>query len=65
MTDPPASKTTHPQVSVGAKHRATLVPFYELLTAPASHILGRWFESDILKATLATDAVIGAGGRSE
>jgi hypothetical protein len=48
---------------VGAKHRATLVPFYELLTAPASHILDRWFESDILKATLATDAVIGAEER--
>jgi phytoene dehydrogenase-like protein len=44
---------------VGLKHRAALVPFYELLTAPASHILDRWFESDILKATLATDAVIG------
>lgn len=32
----------------------------ELFTAPASHILDRWFESDVLKATLATDAVIGA-----
>lgn len=58
---------THPhpparQVSVGAKHRAALVPFYELFTAPAAHILDRWFESDVLKATLATDAVIGASG---
>jgi hypothetical protein len=26
---------------------------------PAQHILDRWFESDILKTTLATDAVIG------
>jgi phytoene dehydrogenase-like protein len=35
-------------------------PFVELLTAPASTVLDRWFESDVLKATLATDAVIGA-----
>ena len=26
---------------------------------PAQQILDRWFESDILKTTLATDAVIG------
>lgn len=44
----------------GAQHRGALVPFYELFTAPASHILDRWFESEILKTTLATDAVIGA-----
>merc|ERR1712012_465522 len=44
----------------GIQHRDTLVPFYELLTAPAAHILNRWFESDILKCTLATDSVIGA-----
>jgi hypothetical protein len=36
------------------------MPFYELFTGPASHILDRWFESEILKTTLATDAVIGA-----
>lgn len=47
------------QVSVGVKHRSVLVPLYELFTAPASQILDRWFESDVLKATLATDAVIG------
>lgn len=34
--------------------------FYELLTAPASKILDRWFESEPLKAALATDSVIGA-----
>lgn len=34
--------------------------FLELLTAPAKTILDRWFESETLKATLATDAVIGA-----
>jgi phytoene dehydrogenase-like protein len=32
----------------------------ELLTGPARPILDRWFESEQLKATLATDAVIGA-----
>jgi phytoene dehydrogenase-like protein len=32
----------------------------EVLTGPARAILDRWFESEQLKATLATDAVIGA-----
>jgi phytoene dehydrogenase-like protein len=32
----------------------------ELLTGAARPILQRWFQSDVLKATLATDAVIGA-----
>jgi phytoene dehydrogenase-like protein len=32
----------------------------EVLVGPARTILDRWFESDQLKATLATDAVIGA-----
>lgn len=32
----------------------------ELLTGAARPILERWFESDVLRATLATDAVIGA-----
>ena len=31
----------------------------ELLVGPARPILDRWFESDTLKATLATDAIIG------
>lgn len=31
----------------------------ELLAGPARQILERWFESDVLKATLATDAIIG------
>ena len=31
-----------------------------VLTAPATVILDEWFESEELKATLATDAVIGA-----
>jgi phytoene dehydrogenase-like protein len=33
---------------------------FELLTGPATAVLDRWFESDELKATLATDAIIGA-----
>lgn len=32
----------------------------ELLAGSARAILDRWFESDVLKATLATDAIIGA-----
>jgi len=32
----------------------------EVLTASARSVLDRWFESDALKATLATDAIIGA-----
>lgn len=34
--------------------------FVELLTAPATRILDRFFESEPLRATLATDAIIGA-----
>jgi len=37
-----------------------IAAFVELLLAPASKVLNSWFESDVLKATLATDAVIGA-----
>src|SRR5207248_7495808 len=32
----------------------------EVLTGPARTILDRWFESEELKGTLATDAIIGA-----
>ncbi|KAI8806667.1 hypothetical protein BJ742DRAFT_815800 [Cladochytrium replicatum] len=39
----------------------TKVPeFFELMTAPAGKILSRWFDSEPLLSTLATDAVIGA-----
>jgi phytoene dehydrogenase-like protein len=41
--------------ALGAELPQTL----ELLTGAARPILDRWFESDVLKATLATDAVIG------
>merc|ERR550539_255249 len=47
-------------VKVGYKNREVLLPFYELFTGPAQQLLDRWFESEILKTTLATDAVIGA-----
>ncbi|XP_054838954.1 pyridine nucleotide-disulfide oxidoreductase domain-containing protein 2 isoform X2 [Eublepharis macularius] len=37
-----------------------LPQYYQVLTAPISKILDLWFESEPLKATLATDALIGA-----
>jgi len=37
-----------------------LLRFWELLTTPAQQILDTWFESEPLKSTLATDAIIGA-----
>ncbi|MBA3480453.1 MAG: NAD(P)/FAD-dependent oxidoreductase [Pirellulales bacterium] len=39
---------------------ADLPEAVELLTAAARPILERWFESEVLRATLATDAIIGA-----
>lgn len=36
------------------------IDLYQLLTSPASRILEKWFESDLIKATLATDGLIGA-----
>lgn len=45
---------------MGFRNRKLLLPFYELLVGSAKTILDRYFDSDILKATLATDAVIGA-----
>ncbi|XP_011025784.1 PREDICTED: pyridine nucleotide-disulfide oxidoreductase domain-containing protein 2 [Populus euphratica] len=44
-------------LSLGQKD---LVDFMELLLSPASKVLNKWFETDVLKATLATDAVIGS-----
>lgn len=34
--------------------------FYDMMTAPAAKVLDSWFESDPLKAILATDACVGA-----
>ncbi len=39
---------------------ADLPQAVELLTGAARPILDRWFQTDVLKATLATDAIIGA-----
>ncbi|XP_022892659.1 pyridine nucleotide-disulfide oxidoreductase domain-containing protein 2-like isoform X1 [Olea europaea var. sylvestris] len=39
-----------------------IVDFMDLLLSPASVVLNNWFENDVLKATLATDAVIGTTG---
>ncbi|XP_070540182.1 pyridine nucleotide-disulfide oxidoreductase domain-containing protein 2-like [Ptychodera flava] len=47
-------------ISLGRQLGSEAPSFYELLTAPTTKILNRWFESEPLKATLATDAVIGA-----
>lgn len=40
--------------------KSSVPELYQMLTAPASVILDQYFESDILKGTLASDAVIGA-----
>lgn len=37
-----------------------LLSFYELMTAPGAKVLNQWFESEPLKATLVTDALVGA-----
>ena len=42
------------------KNRKHLPAFYELFTGTAQQILDRYFKSELLKTTLATDAVIGA-----
>lgn len=47
-------------IGAASMHRSALPGFYELLTAPATVLLNKRFESEILKTTLATDAVIGA-----
>lgn len=46
-------------ISLGQKD---MVGLMDLLLSPASKVLNNWFESDVLKATLATDAVIGTTG---
>ncbi|KAK2824291.1 hypothetical protein Q5P01_021466 [Channa striata] len=55
-----AAKTLTPIVKCGLKLGRNIPDFYEIITAPIMKILNRWFESEPLKATLATDAVIGA-----
>uniref|UniRef100_A0A8C5E707 Pyridine nucleotide-disulfide oxidoreductase domain-containing protein 2 n=1 Tax=Gouania willdenowi TaxID=441366 RepID=A0A8C5E707_GOUWI len=55
-----AAKTLKPLVKCGLKLGGNIPDFYELVTAPIMKILTRWFESEPLRATLATDGVIGA-----
>ncbi|KAJ8248389.1 hypothetical protein GJAV_G00241510 [Gymnothorax javanicus] len=55
-----ALKTLRPLIKTGRKLGKNIPDLYELITAPIMKILNRWFESEPLKATLATDAVIGA-----
>ncbi|KAA8583804.1 hypothetical protein FQN60_015012 [Etheostoma spectabile] len=55
-----AAKTLMPIVKCGLKLGRDIPDFYEIITAPIMKILNQWFESEPLKATLATDAVIGA-----
>ncbi|GAV68764.1 NAD_binding_8 domain-containing protein [Cephalotus follicularis] len=50
------SRCLQQAVSLGQKD---MVDFVDLLLSPASKVLNNWFEADVLKATLATDAVIG------
>ncbi|XP_063818360.1 pyridine nucleotide-disulfide oxidoreductase domain-containing protein 2 isoform X2 [Pseudophryne corroboree] len=49
-----------PLIKAGITLGSQVPKYYEVLTAPISKILDQWFESEPLKCTLATDAVIGA-----
>ncbi|XP_060943515.1 pyridine nucleotide-disulfide oxidoreductase domain-containing protein 2 [Limanda limanda] len=55
-----AAKTLMPIVKCGLKLGNNIPDMYEIITAPIMKILNRWFDSEPLRATLATDAVIGA-----
>ncbi|KAI4874260.1 hypothetical protein NFI96_028434, partial [Prochilodus magdalenae] len=55
-----AMKSLKPVVKSGLKLGQNIPDFYELVTAPIMKVLNRWFESEPLRATLATDSVIGA-----
>ncbi|KAM6130273.1 LOW QUALITY PROTEIN: pyridine nucleotide-disulfide oxidoreductase domain-containing protein 2 [Phoenicopterus ruber ruber] len=55
-----ALRALRPLLRAGLALGRQLPRYYEVLTAPISKILDQWFESEPLKATLATDAVIGA-----
>ncbi|XP_045053459.2 pyridine nucleotide-disulfide oxidoreductase domain-containing protein 2 isoform X2 [Desmodus rotundus] len=52
--------TLTPLLQAGHILGARLPQYYQVLTAPIAKVLDQWFESEPLKATLATDAVIGA-----
>ncbi|XP_008586871.1 PREDICTED: pyridine nucleotide-disulfide oxidoreductase domain-containing protein 2 isoform X1 [Galeopterus variegatus] len=55
-----ALSTLRPLLKAGYILGAQLPQYYQVLTAPITKVLDQWFESEPLKATLATDAVIGA-----
>ncbi|XP_016148550.1 pyridine nucleotide-disulfide oxidoreductase domain-containing protein 2-like isoform X2 [Sinocyclocheilus grahami] len=55
-----ALSSLKPLVKSGLKLEKNIPDFYELVTAPVMKVLNRWFESEPLRATLATDSVIGA-----
>uniref|UniRef100_A0A8C8R533 Pyridine nucleotide-disulfide oxidoreductase domain-containing protein 2 n=1 Tax=Pelusios castaneus TaxID=367368 RepID=A0A8C8R533_9SAUR len=55
-----ALRALKPLLRAGLVLGKDLPQYYQVLTAPISRILGHWFESEPLQATLATDAVIGA-----
>ncbi|XP_063347768.1 pyridine nucleotide-disulfide oxidoreductase domain-containing protein 2 isoform X1 [Pelmatolapia mariae] len=55
-----AAKTLMPIFRCGLKLGKNLPDFYEIITAPIMKILTQWFDSEPLRATLATDGVIGA-----
>ncbi|XP_027863688.1 pyridine nucleotide-disulfide oxidoreductase domain-containing protein 2 [Xiphophorus couchianus] len=55
-----ATKTLMPFAKLGLKLGGNIPDFYEIITAPIMKILTRWFDSEPLRATLATDGVIGA-----
>ncbi|XP_047408389.1 pyridine nucleotide-disulfide oxidoreductase domain-containing protein 2 isoform X1 [Sciurus carolinensis] len=52
--------TLKPLLKAGRTLGAQLPQYYQVFTAPIAKVLDQWFESEPLKATLATDAVIGA-----
>lgn len=58
-------KRTGQLARVGLRNRSIVLPMYELITGPAAPLLDRWFESDVLKTTLCTDAVIGGANPME
>ncbi|KAM5272304.1 pyridine nucleotide-disulfide oxidoreductase domain-containing protein 2 [Ctenodactylus gundi] len=55
-----ALSTLKPLLKAGHILGAQLPQYYQVFTAPVTKVLDQWFESEPLKATLATDAVIGA-----
>ncbi|MED6251724.1 Pyridine nucleotide-disulfide oxidoreductase domain-containing protein 2 [Ataeniobius toweri] len=55
-----AAKTLMPVVKCGLKLGGNIPDFYEIITAPIMKVLTQWFDSEPLRATLATDGVIGA-----